>query len=82
MVSDTFSLGRVADATIFVTRLNVTTRANMRLINRAAEEKRLPRIGIVVNGTHNYARYGYGEGEAFDREEKKPGFFGRLFRKK
>lgn len=82
MVSDTFSLGRVADATIFVTRLNVTTRANMRLINHAAEEKRLPRIGIVVNGTHNYARYGYGEGEAFDREEKKPGFFGRLFRKK
>lgn len=82
MVSDTFSLGRVADATIFVTRINVTTKANMRLINQAAEDKRLPRIGIVVNGTHNYSRYGYGEGEAFDREEEKKGFFARLFKKK
>lgn len=81
MVSDTFSLGRIADATIFVTRLNVTTKANMRLINQAAEDKRLPKIGIVVNGTQNYNRYGYGETFVSD-EDKKHGFFSRLFKKK
>ncbi|MDE7119800.1 MAG: polysaccharide biosynthesis tyrosine autokinase, partial [Muribaculaceae bacterium] len=69
LVSDTFSLGRVADATVFVTRVKVTTKANMRMIAQIAEEKRLPRVGVVVNGTDSYYRYGYGE-EDFGKKHK------------
>ncbi len=64
LVSDTFSLARIADAAIYVTRLNVTTKTDIRFINTVYEEKRLPRLGLVVNGTASFHRYGYGEGES------------------
>lgn len=70
LVSDTFSLGRLADATIFVARVNVITKANMRMINQIAQEKRLPKPGIVVNGTASYYRYGYGDDD-FGKKGKK-----------
>ncbi len=51
MVSDTFTLAHIADATIYVTRLNVTTKSDIATLNSIYAEQRLPRPGVVVNGT-------------------------------
>ncbi len=64
IVSDTFSLARIANATIYVTRLNITLKKDIQYINTVFEENRLPRLNIVINGTTSFHRYGYGEGEA------------------
>ncbi|MDE6126757.1 MAG: polysaccharide biosynthesis tyrosine autokinase [Muribaculaceae bacterium] len=68
IVSDTFSLARVANASIYVTRLNVTLKKDIQFVNTVFEEKRLPRMNVVINGTASFHRYGYGEGEASARE--------------
>lgn len=63
MVSDTLSLARVADATVYVTRANYTTKSDIRLFTGLYEDKRLPNPGIVLNGTKSKQGYGYGYGE-------------------
>lgn len=63
MVSDTFLLARVSDATIYVTRANYTTFSDLRFAESIYNEKRLPRLSLVVNGTQAKRGYGYGYGE-------------------
>lgn len=63
MVSDTFTLDRLADATIYVVRADYTTRADIRFIDEIYEQQRLKRLSIVVNGTATRRGYGYGYGE-------------------
>lgn len=62
LVSDSFSLDRVADATIYVTRVNYTPKAALQTINEINEKYRLKKIGIVVNGVSEKHAYGYGYG--------------------
>lgn len=62
MVSDTYSLARVSDATIYVCRANHTTFSDIEFVNRLYAEKRLPHIALVLNGTHVRKGYGYGYG--------------------
>lgn len=71
IVSDTFSLARIANASIYVTRLNVTLKKDLQFVNTVYAEKRLPRMNVVVNGTASFHRYGYGEGEARSHEPQK-----------
>ncbi|MFA4054181.1 GumC family protein [Duncaniella muris] len=63
MVSDTFSLVRVADATVYVTRANYTTTKEIGFLNKLYAGKRLPKLSVVLNGTKTAAGYGYGYGE-------------------
>lgn len=63
MVSDTFTLDRLADATIYVARANYTTRADVRFVNEISDDKRLKKLAIVINGTATKRGYGYGYGE-------------------
>lgn len=85
MVSDTMSLAQFADATIYVTRLGVTTNKDIDLINTLYEENRLPHISVVVNGVTSSASsgygYGYGHEDKGKHEEEKKGLLGRLFSK-
>lgn len=60
MVSDSFSLNRVADATIFVTRLNRTRLSDLKFVEKIYLDKRLRNISIVINGTKSRKGYGYG----------------------
>lgn len=60
MVSDTFSLNRIADATVYVTRLNHTRLSDLKYIKKICEDKRLKNISIVINGTKSKRGYGYG----------------------
>lgn len=58
-MSDTFSLARVADATVIVCRANFTHSRDIREINTINNQKRLHRMAIVVNGVA--PRKGYGK---------------------
>lgn len=62
MVSDTFSLDRVADATIYVTRVNYSTMGDLRFIEDVYTSNRLKKLSVVVNGTAAKTGYGYGYG--------------------
>lgn len=60
MVSDTFTLDRIADATIYVTRVNYSTLDDLRFVENIYDDKRLKKLSVVVNGTASKKGYGYG----------------------
>lgn len=60
MVSDTFSLDRVADATVYVTRVNYSTVSDLRFVEDIYTNNRLKKLSVVVNGTTSKKGYGYG----------------------
>jgi capsular exopolysaccharide synthesis family protein len=62
MVSDTFSLDRIADATVYVCRVNYTPTSDIRFVNEIGEQHRLRKLSLVVNGTATKRSYGYGYG--------------------
>jgi capsular exopolysaccharide synthesis family protein len=85
LVSDAVTLGQHADATLYIVRHGYTFRKQLQLLNEMYDNKRLPRLSIVINdirtdggyghyygyGGYGYTGYGYGYGsEYFD--EKKP----------
>lgn len=63
MVSDTFTIDRLADATIYVVRADYTTRSDLRFVDEIYQDKRLKKLSVVVNGTATKRGYGYGYGE-------------------
>lgn len=60
MVSDSFSLNRLADVSVFVTRVNHSLLSDLDYINKIYDEKRLKKLSVVVNGTKSKQGYGYG----------------------
>ena len=63
MVSDTFNLARIADATVYVCRVEFTTLRDIDYLNDIYDGKRLPKLSLVVNGTRTTSGYGYGYGQ-------------------
>lgn len=63
MVSDTITLDRLADATLYVVRANHTRLNDLTFINNIKRQERLKRLSIVVNGTRSKSGYGYGYGK-------------------
>lgn len=59
MISDTFSLNRFIDTTVYVCRANYTTKENIRFVNSLQESDRLKNISFVINGTTAKQGYGY-----------------------
>ncbi len=62
-MSDTFSLARLADVTVYVVRADYTRVSDVRFVNDMSKNNRLPRISLVVNGTRTKKGYGYGYGQ-------------------
>ncbi len=66
LVTDTLSVGRITDVTVFVCRADYTTRSSFDMFNSLAEENKLPNACVVINGIdmskkkYGYA-YGYGK---------------------
>lgn len=66
VVSDTFLLSSLADATVYVTRENVTPKNAVSFINDIHADNKLPNMYLVINGVElsknkgRYGRYGYG----------------------
>lgn len=61
LVSDTFTLDRVADASIYVCRANYTSLNDLAMVNDIFEQRRLKKVSIVINGTAAKKTYGYGQ---------------------
>lgn len=70
MVSDSFSLVRISDATVYVCRANYTTLRDVKFFNDIYAEDRLKKMSLVVNGTNARKGYGYGYGHNVDRNGK------------
>jgi capsular exopolysaccharide family len=94
MVSDAMTLGKYSDATLYIVRQEYTFKKQIGLIDELYQEKRLPKISIVLNdvklkpgyGYYGYGRYGYGKGYGngyyMEEESSGNGLFGWLpFRK-
>lgn len=70
MVSDAMTLGKFADATLYIVRQGYTYKKQIALIDEFYSENRLPKVSIVLNdvkikpgyGYYGYGRYGYGYG--------------------
>lgn len=68
LVSDAFTLGQYADSVIYVVRQRYTYKKQISFIDDLYREKKLPRLGLLVNdviaqGTRGY--YGYGSGYGY-----------------
>lgn len=60
LVTDTLTIGRVADATIYMCRADYTPKESFNLINSLAKENKLPNMSIVLNGIDmSKKKYGY-----------------------
>lgn len=70
MVSDTFSLSRVVDMTVYVTRANYTTFELIDFLNQTHEQQRLPKMVAVLNGV-DAKKIGYGYGYGYGQDVKK-----------
>ena len=67
MVSDTFSLTRVSDTTVYVCRANYTQRDHIRYCNTIVGENRLRNVSLVINATTAKQGYGYGYNQNGER---------------
>ncbi|MDE6206305.1 MAG: polysaccharide biosynthesis tyrosine autokinase [Muribaculaceae bacterium] len=64
LVSDTFTLNRIADASIYVCRANYTSLSDLSILNDIFEQARLKKLSVVINGTATNKTYGYGKKKA------------------
>lgn len=60
MVSDTFSLNRITDLSIYLFRANYTNKSYLKLAESIVDEEKLKNLTLVINGTTTKAAYGYG----------------------
>lgn len=65
LVTDTIHIGKLADATIYVTRADYTPKASIEGLNELVETDKLHNVGVVINGIdmskkRNAYSYGYG----------------------
>lgn len=66
LVTDTLHISRVANITAYVTRADYTPKENILMVNKLAEDGKLPNVSIIINGidmslNKNSFRYGYGK---------------------
>lgn len=60
LVTDTLSLGRIANSTVYICRADFTPKSSFGLINSLNNEKKLPNMSIVLNGVDlSKKKYGY-----------------------
>ena len=90
LVSDGVTLGRHADASIYIVRHNYTLKKQIQLIEEIYKQSKLPHLSIIINdiksgsgygGYYGYGEYGYGNGYGygyFDTEKKKKNFLQRI----
>jgi hypothetical protein len=68
MVSDTYSLTRFANLSVYVTRSNYTKRSLIRYMNNAMARRQLNNVAVVLNDTNPKMSQGYGYGYGQDKE--------------
>lgn len=77
LVTDTFLISDLADATLYVTRSQYTEKSLIDFANRSIASKKIKNVGFVLNDVEkNYFGYGNKYGYGYNNIEK--GFFARL----
>lgn len=65
-VTDTMILSRVTDATVYVCRMDYSSKGNLRYANNLMDEHKLKNMLLVLNGVTEFHRgYGYGYGYGY-----------------
>jgi capsular exopolysaccharide synthesis family protein len=98
LVSDGISLGKHADASIYIVRHGYTLKKQIQLIDEIYRQAKLPHLSIIINdiasrggyGYYGYGGYGYGYGYGYGHgyhsnyyeENRKSGIFQRLLGKR
>ena len=82
LVSDTLSIGRVADMCLVVCRADYSPRANFELINNLKEENKLAKVNLVLNAVDMRKKkygyyYGYGKYGKYGKYSKYGYGYGR-----
>ena len=62
LVSDTFSLSKFSDVTLYVSRANYTKKSFIKYLNSVVERGQLKNVAIVINDTNPKLSHGYGYG--------------------
>ena len=77
LVTDTLQIGRIANATIYVCRADYTAKSSFTLVNEMSRDKKLPNMGIVLNGVDlSKKKYGYYYGYGKYGKYSKYGHYG------
>jgi tyrosine-protein kinase Etk/Wzc len=90
MVSDAMTLGKFANASLYIVRQGYTYKKQVHLIDEFYREGKLPKVSIVINdvkvkpgyGYYGYGRYGYGYGyrsNYYEEEHPPQNLLGRFF---
>jgi len=90
MVSDSMTLSKFADATLYIVRQGHTFRKQIGMIDEFYRQEKLPKISLVLNdvkirtgyGYYGYGRYGYGYGYGsgyFEEDAPPPTFLNKWF---
>ena len=69
LVSDTFSLTKYTDVTLYVTRANYTKRGFIKYLNTIVSRGQLKNVAVVVNDTNPNLSHGYGYGYGSKQED-------------
>jgi tyrosine-protein kinase Etk/Wzc len=83
MVSDAMTLGKYAVATLYLARQGHTFKKQIILIDEFYQQKKLPRVSIILNdvkikpgyGYYGYGRYGYGYGYGYGYKKGDRGYY-------
>jgi len=89
MVSDAMTLGKYADASLYIVRQGYTYKKQIGLVDEFHKANRLPKISVIINdvklrpgyGYYGYGRYGYGYGYSggyYDSEKDNRSFLRKL----
>ena len=79
LVTDTLTMDRISDTTVYVTRAGYSRKGNIKFANQMQAQRKLKNMLLVVNDVKDYYHgYGYGYGYGYGAQhKKKKGLFGR-----
>jgi len=80
LVTDSFLISEVADATVYVTRSEITEKSFIDFANKHIESEKIKNVGFVLNDVHK-SNFGYGNKYGYGYQADKKGFFERFFRR-
>ena len=80
LVTDSFLISEVADATVYVTRSEITEKGFIDFANNSIEAGKIKNVGFVLNDVHK-TNFGYGNKYGYGYQAEKKNFFRRLINK-
>ena len=92
LVSDAITLGKHANAAVYIVRHNYTLKKQIGFVNDLYIQKKLPHLSIVINDISSEGRRGYGYGygysygygygtDYFEQKNEKQSLLKRIFRR-